>query len=187
MCAQTTKDQGIIDLLHTDYLAILVVSFLIDRKSQGLSMETVRFYQKKLKDFVKFCEDQAATQVAQITPLISVTIVFKMTHVESIPKKEIRDFCRRWQVRALVLFGSALRADSKPESDVDVLVSFNGDANWGLLDHVQMRLDLEAVFRRKVDLVTCRALEQTQNGLLRERILKTTKVIFADDEARYGE
>jgi predicted nucleotidyltransferase len=50
-----------------------------------------------------------------------------------------------------------------------------------------MRLDLDAIFKRKVDLVTRRALEQTQNGLLRERILKTAKVIFADNEAVYAE
>jgi predicted nucleotidyltransferase len=110
-----------------------------------------------------------------------------MSFVESIPKKEIHRFCKRWQVRELALFGSALRADFNPESDVDVLVYFNGAANWGLLDHVQMRLDLKAIFKRKVDLVTRRALEQTQNGLLRQRILKTAKTIFADNEAVYGE
>jgi predicted nucleotidyltransferase len=124
---------------------------------------------------------------SKVVELIGVIIVFKMSFVESIPKKEILRFCKRWQVRELALFGSALRADFKPESDVDVLVSFNGTANWGLFDHVQMRLDLDAIFKRKVDLVTRRALEQTQNGLLRERILKTAKVIFADNEAVYAE
>ena len=96
-------------------------------------------------------------------------------------------FCQRWQVREFALFGSALRADFKPESDVDVLVTFKATANWSLFDHVQMRNDLEAIFKRKVDLVTRRALEQSQNQLLRERILNTAKVIFADNEAAYAE
>jgi predicted nucleotidyltransferase len=119
--------------------------------------------------------------------LIGVIIAFKMIFVESIPQKDILSFCQRWQVREFVLFGSALRADFKPESDVDVLVSFKETANWGLFDHVQMRLDLEAIFNRKVDLVTRRALEQTQNGLLRERILKNARVIFTDAETVYVE
>ena len=110
-----------------------------------------------------------------------------MKFAESIPQKDIVRFCQRWQVREFALFGSALRADFKPESDIDVLVSFKETANWGLFDHVQMRLDLEDIFKRKVDLVTRRALEQTQNILLRERILKTAKVIFSDNEAVYAE
>jgi predicted nucleotidyltransferase len=106
-----------------------------------------------------------------------------MTFVESIPQELIIRFCQRWKVREMALFGSALRTDFKPESDVDVLVSFHASADWGLFDHVQMQQDLEAIFERKVDLVTHRALEQSQNGLLREHILNTAKVIFADNEA----
>ena len=110
-----------------------------------------------------------------------------MTFVESISQEDIVRFCQRWKVRELALFGSAVRTDFKPESDVDVLVSFHETANWGLFDHVQMRLDLEAIFKRKVDLVTYRALEQSQNALLREQILNTAKVIYAGDEAVYAE
>lgn len=110
-----------------------------------------------------------------------------MKFIESIPQKDLNRFCQRWQIREFALFGSALRADFKPESDVDVLLSFKETANWGLFDHVQMRLDLEALFKRKVDLITRRALEQTQNELLRERILRTAKVIFSDNEAAYAE
>lgn len=119
--------------------------------------------------------------------MIGVIILFKMTLVESISREELIRFCRRWQVRELALFGSALRADFKPESDVDLLISFHESANWGLFDHVQMRLDLESIFKRKIDLVTRRALDQSQNGLLRERILNTARVIFADNEAVHAE
>ena len=85
---------------------------------------------------------------------IGVIILFKLSFVESISQKEMMQFCRRWKVRELALFGSAVRTDFRPESDVDVLVSFHEDANWGLFDHVQVRLELETIFKRKVDLVT---------------------------------
>ena len=68
MCTQKIEDQGTIILSQMDYLPILIESFLVDRKAQGLSVETVKFYQKKLKYFLKFCEGQAVTQVAQLTP-----------------------------------------------------------------------------------------------------------------------
>ena len=77
-----------------------------------------------------------------------------MTFIESVPQKEIFRICQRWQIREFALFGSVLRSDFKPESDVDVLISFQETADWGLFDHVQMRLDLEAIFQRRVDLVT---------------------------------
>lgn len=62
-----TQDQGIIELSQQDYLPILVESFLIDRKSQGLSPETIDFYTKKLKYFLKYCEGQSLTQISQLT------------------------------------------------------------------------------------------------------------------------
>jgi len=100
--------------------------------------------------------------------------------------KVVAPFCKRWKIREFGVFGSILRDDFKPESDVDVLVAFNSTAEWGLFDHVQMRTELESMLNRRVDLVTRRALEQSQNQLLRERILGSVKVIFAEDEAAYA-
>ena len=68
MCALKIEDQGTITLSHMDYLPILIESFLVDRKAQGLSIDTVLFYKKKLNYFAKFCESQALTQVGQLTP-----------------------------------------------------------------------------------------------------------------------
>jgi hypothetical protein len=85
------------------------------------------------------------------------------------------------------VFGSILLDDFKPESDVDILVTFSQNAEWGLFDHVQIRNELESMLNRKVDLVTRRALEQTQNQILRDRILNSAKVIFSEDEAAYAE
>ena len=67
MSVLKTQDQGTIILSQQDYLAILIESFLIDRRSQGLSPETIDFYTKKLKYFLKYCEGQALTQLSQLT------------------------------------------------------------------------------------------------------------------------
>jgi integrase/recombinase XerD len=67
MCALNTQDQGLITLSQQDYLPILVESFLIDRRSQGLSPDTIELYTKKLQYFLKYCERQVLTQVSQIT------------------------------------------------------------------------------------------------------------------------
>ena len=50
----------------------------------------------------------------------------------------VADFCKRWRINEFALFGSALRSDFGPDSDLDVLVSFSPEADWGLLDHLQM-------------------------------------------------
>ena len=66
MPAIKLEDQGINVLSQTDYLPILINSFLIDRRSQGFVEETVKFYKKKLKCFSEFCDGQAVTQISQL-------------------------------------------------------------------------------------------------------------------------
>ena len=61
------QDQGLITLSQQDYLPLMVESFLIDRRSQGLSPETIELYIKKLKYFQEYCERQALTQISQLT------------------------------------------------------------------------------------------------------------------------
>jgi len=55
----------------------------------------------------------------------------------AISTDEIAEFCRRWKICKLALFGSALRDDFGLDSDVDILVEFDKDADWGLLNHIQ--------------------------------------------------
>jgi len=93
-----------------------------------------------------------------------------------IPADKIGSFCRHWKVRELSLFGSALRSDFRPDSDVDVLVSFFEDARWSLFDLVNMADELAGVFGRPVDLVEKEAL---RNPYRRESILSTRKIIYA--------
>jgi predicted nucleotidyltransferase len=101
-----------------------------------------------------------------------------------LPTDAITQFCRRWKIRELALFGSVIRADFGPESDVDVLVTFADDADWGLLTHMQMQQELTTILQRPIDLVSKRALEQSPNWVRREAILSTAQVIVSMDESR---
>lgn len=78
MPVQKREDQGINVLSQTDYLPILISSFLTDRQAQGFAVETVNFYKKKLKYFQDFCEGQALTQISQLTPDIIRRYVFEL-------------------------------------------------------------------------------------------------------------
>ena len=104
----------------------------------------------------------------------------------SLPTDAIQQFCHRWKISELALFGSVLRPDFRPDSDVDVLVTFALDADWSLLNHVQMQQELSALFQRPIDLISKRALERSANWLRREAILNTAQVIVSADEAGNG-
>jgi uncharacterized protein len=97
------------------------------------------------------------------------------------PKVEVSEeaivsFCDRWKITEFALFGSILRDDFRPDSDVDVLVSFAPDAKWSLFDIVHMKEQLETLFEREVDLVEKAALK---NPFRRYEILSTKQVIYA--------
>jgi predicted nucleotidyltransferase len=91
----------------------------------------------------------------------------------------VRDFCKKWLIDEFAVFGSVLRSDFGPDSDLDVLVSFSPEAEWGLLDHLRMEQELVTLLNRKVDLVTRRAVEQSHNWIRRDAILSTVEVIYA--------
>ncbi len=90
---------------------------------------------------------------------------------------QLTDFCRRWEVRELALFGSVLRDDFGPQSDVDVLVEFSPDARWSLFDHVRMQDELSELFGRNVDLVTKKGVERSRNAVRRRAILEGAQVV----------
>jgi predicted nucleotidyltransferase len=95
-----------------------------------------------------------------------------------LPADRLADFCRRWQITELALFGSALRDDFRPESDVDVLVTFAADAHWSLIDLVAMQEELRAMAGREVDLVERRAVEKSENYIRRRHILDSAEPIY---------
>ncbi len=106
--------------------------------------------------------------------------------VSTLPMTEIANFCQRWQIQELALFGSVLRDDFNPNSDVDILVTFTSDADWGLLDHAKMQQELQALLHRNVDFITKRAIERSPNWLRRNEILKTAQILFPERKAIYA-
>lgn len=93
-----------------------------------------------------------------------------------VPQDAIEAFCRKWQIRESALFGSVLRDDFHPESDVDVLVTFEPDSPWSLWDLIDMREELRELFGRGVDLVE---KESLVNPFRRRAILSSQQVIYA--------
>lgn len=95
-----------------------------------------------------------------------------------VPKDKIADFCKKWKVREFSLFGSVLRDDFMPDSDVDVLVDFEPEAERTLFDLVKMIDELKIIFGREVDLLTRKGVEQSRNYLRRKEILSSTEVVY---------
>ena len=93
-----------------------------------------------------------------------------------LPQAKIAQFCHKWLITELALFGSVLRDDFGPGSDVDVLVTFAGDATWSLLDIVHMQEELTSLVGRPVDLVEAAGL---RNPFRRHAILSSREVVFA--------
>ncbi|MBL8090444.1 MAG: nucleotidyltransferase family protein [Anaerolineales bacterium] len=97
---------------------------------------------------------------------------------ERIPfsQEKIDAFCKKWKISEFSFFGSILRDDFRPDSDVDVLVSFSANAGWSLFDLVDMQQELETMFNRKVDLVEKEALK---NPYRRHSILNGREILYA--------
>jgi predicted nucleotidyltransferase len=94
----------------------------------------------------------------------------------SLDEEKIKDFCRRWKISEFSLFGSVLREDFRPDSDVDVLVTFEPGGGITFDNRVQMLDELEGIFGREIDLVE---KDMIRNPFRRHEILKTKEVIYA--------
>jgi len=92
-----------------------------------------------------------------------------------IPTEQIRDFCRRNQIRQLLIFGSVLRDDFRPESDVDVLVEFEPGAQIGLFEFMRIQDELADLLQRPVDLVPKDGLKP----VIRSSVLASAQVVYA--------
>lgn len=102
-----------------------------------------------------------------------------------LPTEALANFCKRWKIHELALFGSATRDDFRPDSDIDLLASFAPDADWSLLDGVLMQRELETLLHRQVDLISKRALQQSANTIRRDAILSSAQIIYPPAEAPY--
>ncbi len=96
-----------------------------------------------------------------------------------LPTDRIAEFCRKWKIVELSLFGSVLREDFRPDSDVDVLVVFSPQTRYSLFDIGHMEEELKAIFGRSVDLVEKRAIERSDNYIRRKHILNSAMVVYA--------
>jgi predicted nucleotidyltransferase len=92
---------------------------------------------------------------------------------------QIAEFCQRWHIIEFALFGSVLRDDFRPDSDIDVLVTFSPDSGWSLFDWVDIKEELEALFGRRVDIADKEGLK---NPYRRHEILRTHQVIYASKQ-----
>jgi predicted nucleotidyltransferase len=97
----------------------------------------------------------------------------------TLPQDRIAALCEKYQVEELSLFGSVLRDDFGPESDVDLLVAFkNGDAGPWMAKVFALEKDLAALLGRKVDVATKEGVEQSKNRITRPAILDSAQVIY---------
>jgi predicted nucleotidyltransferase len=96
-----------------------------------------------------------------------------------VPKDRITAFCQKWKITEMALFGSVLREDFRPDSDVDVLVTFSPDSDWGVDHLLDMKEELEALFGRAVDLVEKRLVEESRNYIRRKHILSHMEAVYA--------
>ncbi len=95
-----------------------------------------------------------------------------------IPHKAIAAFCKKWKIVQLDIFGSVLRDDFRPDSDVDVLVAFEAGVEWSFEQWLDMICELESIFGRSVDLVERRLVEQSPNYIRRKHILDHLENVY---------
>ena len=94
-----------------------------------------------------------------------------------IDRQKVAQFCSRWLITEFAVFGSILREDFRPDSDIDVLVTFAPDARHTLFDMVRMQDELRQMLGRDVDLVSRRGIEASRNYIRRKAILSSAQVI----------
>jgi len=101
-------------------------------------------------------------------------------HGITLPMDQIAEFCRRWKIRELAVFGSFVRDDFRPDSDLDFLYTFADDVRWTLFDLDKMDGELAAIIGHDVDLVCRSAVERSKNYIRRRHILSTAEPIYVE-------
>lgn len=97
----------------------------------------------------------------------------------TIPQPQLEQFCQNWNVIELSLFGSILRDDFRPDSDIDILIQFHPDAHPRFSTLDQMETELMQIFDRDIDLITRNSIETSLNYLRRHEILSSAQTIYA--------
>jgi predicted nucleotidyltransferase len=97
-----------------------------------------------------------------------------------IPEDRIKEFCKKYEIDEFYLFGSVLTDEFHPDSDVDILASFNESAQHTLFDLTRMKDELEQILGYEVDLVSKRGLESSRNLIRKNSILESAEPIYAE-------
>jgi len=96
-----------------------------------------------------------------------------------IDREKVEAFCKKWKIIELSFFGSVLRDDFRPDSDVDVLVRFAEDAEWSMFDVMHAENELAGIIGRRIDLVEREAVEEHPNWIRRGHILNSSERYYA--------
>ena len=97
----------------------------------------------------------------------------------NLPMAEIAQFCQKWNLTELALFGSVLRDDFRPDSsDIDVMIQYHPESVPSFYDLDLMEEDLEVIFEREVDVITRSGIESSANYLRRHAILSSALIIY---------
>jgi predicted nucleotidyltransferase len=96
-----------------------------------------------------------------------------------IREEKLKEICREYSIRELSIFGSALRNDFNPDSDIDLLIEFKPESGISLFDLVDLKKEFEELFGRDVDIVSKNAIKLSRNQLKKKSILENYKIIYA--------
>jgi len=96
----------------------------------------------------------------------------------NLPMTQIKEICDRNHIIELALFGSILREDFQPTSDIDILITFAPDARKGLLTQARIKHELEDLLGREIDIVTKKSIEQSDSVTRKDNILNSAQVIY---------
>ena len=97
-----------------------------------------------------------------------------------LPEEKIRDFCRKWRIKELAVFGSILRDDFRPDSDIDFLVSFHEGCKPPWPQVLDLEDELVAMVKHPVDVIERRNVETSENYIKRKHILGSAETIYVE-------
>lgn len=106
------------------------------------------------------------------------TMIDQLSLPIELPYEALAEYCRRWKIARLEVFGSVLREDFGPESDVDFLVTFDAAAKLSLFEVIHAEEELSVIIGRPVDLVERQPVEQSRNWIRRRSILESARPIY---------
>ena len=148
---------------------------------KGLKALAVREWEQLNTDRLKY--EMIFTATDEV-PLNSMSSVLKFAEAQElllpidIDRAKLAEFCGKWKIQTLEVFGSVLRFDFRNDSDVDFLVTFKPGARWGWTEDFAMREELRALVGREVDLVSRPGVERSANWIRRRSILSSARALY---------